>query len=65
MLLLFIFPTVLFAQETLTGKTINESTGEVVPFVNVIQKGTTNGTTSDFDGNFSLTVESLPTTLVF
>ncbi len=65
MLLLFIFPAVLFAQETLTGKTINESTGEAVPFVNVIQKGTTNGTTSDLDGNFSLTVESLPTTLVF
>lgn len=65
MLLLFIFPAVLFAQETLTGKTINESTGEPVPFVNVIQKGTTNGTTSDLDGNFSLSVESLPTTLVF
>ncbi|TXD93613.1 SusC/RagA family TonB-linked outer membrane protein [Gillisia hiemivivida] len=65
MLLLFIFPAVLFAQETLTGKTINESTGEVVPFVNVIQKGTSNGTTSDLDGNFSLSVESLPTTLVF
>ncbi len=65
MLLLFIFPTVLFAQETLTGKTINDDNGEAVPFVNVIQKGTTNGTTSDLDGNFSLTVESLPTTLIF
>ncbi len=65
MLLLFIFPAVIFAQETLTGKTINDVTGEAVPFVNVIQKGTTNGTTSDLDGNFSLTVESLPATLVF
>ena len=65
MLLLFIFPAVLFAQETLTGKTINESTGVAVPFVNVIEKGTSNGTTSDLDGNFSLSVESLPTTLVF
>ncbi|WP_298245991.1 SusC/RagA family TonB-linked outer membrane protein [uncultured Christiangramia sp.] len=37
----------------------------MVPFVNVIEKGTTNGTTSDFDGNYSLSVESLPTTLVF
>jgi hypothetical protein len=54
MLLLFIFPTVLFAQETLTGKTINDDTGEPVPFINVIQKGTNNGTTSDLDGNFSL-----------
>jgi len=64
-LLLFIFPTVIFAQETLTGKTINDDNGEAVPFVNVIEKGTTNGTTSDLDGNFSLTVESLPTTLIF
>jgi len=53
------------AQETLNGKIIDESTGEPVPFVNVIQKGTTNGTTSDFDGNFSLEVKSLPTTLAF
>jgi TonB-linked SusC/RagA family outer membrane protein len=65
MLLMLVFPTVLFAQETLTGKTINETTGEAVPFVNVIQKGTSNGTTSNLDGDFSLSVESLPTTLVF
>lgn len=65
LLLLFIFPAVVFAQETLTGKTINQSTGEAVPFVNVIQKGTSNGTTSDLNGNFSLTVDSLPVTLVF
>ena len=65
MLLMFVFPTVLFAQEILTGKTVNEATGEAVPFVNVIEKGTSNGTTSDLDGNFSLSVQALPTTLVF
>ncbi|WP_034918405.1 SusC/RagA family TonB-linked outer membrane protein [Gillisia sp. CAL575] len=65
MLLLFIFPAAIFAQETLTGKTINSSTKEAVPFVNVIQKGTSNGTTSDLDGNFSISVKSLPATLVF
>ncbi|MFD1094775.1 SusC/RagA family TonB-linked outer membrane protein [Salegentibacter chungangensis] len=64
-LFLVLFPSVVFAQETLTGKTINDATGEVVPFVNVIEKGTSNGTTSDFDGNFSITVDALPTTLVF
>ncbi|WP_156833806.1 SusC/RagA family TonB-linked outer membrane protein [Christiangramia salexigens] len=62
---LVLFPSIIFAQEVLEGKTINEATGEVVPFVNVIEKGTTNGTTSDFEGNFSITVQSLPTTLVF
>ena len=58
-------PSLLLSQEVLEGKTINEATGEIVPFVNVVEKGTSNGTTSDFEGNFSITVESLPTTLVF
>lgn len=65
MLFLLLLPMSLLAQEILTGKTINESTGEVVPFVNVIEKGTNNGSTSDLDGNFSLRVASLPTNLVF
>lgn len=65
LILFLLTPTIMCAQEVLEGKTINEATGEVVPFVNVIEKGTTNGTTSDFDGNYSLSVESLPTTLVF
>jgi len=58
-------PSLLLSQEVLEGKTINDATGEVVPFVNVIEKGTSNGTTSDFEGNFSISVPSLPTTLVF
>ncbi|WP_026913967.1 SusC/RagA family TonB-linked outer membrane protein [Christiangramia portivictoriae] len=65
LILFLLTPVVLCAQEVLEGKTINEATGEVVPFVNVIEKGTTNGTTSDFDGNYSISVASLPTTLVF
>lgn len=62
---LLLFPSIMFGQEVITGKTINQATGELVPFVNVVEKGTTNGTTSDLDGNFTLTVSSLPTTLVF
>lgn len=64
-LFFLLFPVITFAQEVLEGKTINETSGEVVPFVNVVEKGTSNGTTSDLEGNFSLTVNSLPTTLVF
>ena len=63
--LFLFFPSIMLSQEVLEGRTINEATGEVVPFVNVIEKGTSNGTTSDFEGNFSITVESLPATLVF
>lgn len=65
MIFFLLCPSLLLSQEVLEGKTINEATGEVVPFVNVVEKGTSNGTTSDFEGNFSITVQSLPTTLVF
>jgi len=63
LLFLFFFPIVLFAQETITGKVINESTGEGVPFINVVESGTNNGTATDIDGNFSLIVNNLPITL--
>ncbi|GAA4312433.1 TonB-dependent receptor [Pontixanthobacter gangjinensis] len=63
--LFLLFPSLLLSQEVLEGRTINDDTGAIVPFVNVIEKGTNNGTTSDFEGNFTITVESLPTTLVF
>ncbi|WP_299432859.1 SusC/RagA family TonB-linked outer membrane protein [uncultured Aquimarina sp.] len=63
LLFLFFFPVVLFAQETITGKVLNEGTGEGVPFINIVEDGTNNGTASDIDGNFSLTVSNLPVTL--
>lgn len=37
---------------TLTDK---ETSGQPLPFANVLIKGTTKGTTSDFDGNYSIT----------
>ena len=36
--------------------TVSDETGEVLPAVNVVQKGTTNGTATDMDGKFSLEV---------
>ena len=63
LLLLLVFPVFVFAQ-TITGK-VNSDKGDTVPFANVIQKGTSNGTTTDMDGNFSIDVPSLPVTLVF
>lgn len=64
LLLFFVFPCFVFAQVTLTGK-ITDPNGVTVPFVNVIEKGTANGSTSDIDGNFSITVGNLPVTLLF
>ena len=66
LLLLLVFaPTILLAQETITGKVVNQATNQAIPLVNIVEKGTSNGASSDFDGNFSIEVESLPATLVF
>jgi len=53
MVLMFIMTSSIFAQ-TITG-TVNDENGPL-PGANIIEKGTTNGTTTDFDGKFSLTV---------
>jgi len=42
---------------TITG-TITDDDGQPLPGANVIEKGTSNGTQSDFDGNFSITVSN-------
>ena len=59
---LMLLPLTMAAQ-TIKGKVIDTS-GEALPFMNVVLKGTTNGTTTDDNGEFSITVKSLPATLV-
>ena len=54
--LLFISATVL-GQTKLTGKVVDEM-GEPLPGASVMVKGTSNGTATDFDGNFKLTVQT-------
>lgn len=55
----------LWAQErTVSGTVTDADTGEPVPGANVVVKGTTNGTITDFDGNYQLSVGE-NTTLVF
>lgn len=57
MVVLFVMiSATVFSQSTLTG-TIVDETGPL-PGANVIEKGTANGTTTDFDGNFSLDSDS-------
>lgn len=50
-------------QVTITG-TVNDNLGSPLPGANVIEKGTSNGTQTDFDGNYSITVGA-NATLVF
>lgn len=55
----------LWAQErTVTGTVTDAETGEPVPGANVVEKGTTNGTITDFNGNYKLAVGD-GATLVF
>ncbi|WP_338409087.1 TonB-dependent receptor [uncultured Flavobacterium sp.] len=53
----------LFAQKEVKG-TVYDASGQVLPGVNVIEKGTKNGVASDFDGNYKISVKE-GATLVF
>lgn len=65
--ILFLFGFLMFgcltAQQTITG-TVSDSNGPL-PGANVIVKGTNNGTTTDFDGNYSLTNVNGTATVIF
>lgn len=62
-LALFLLSTVTaFAQMKVSGNIIDEF-GEPLMAATVLETGTTNGTTTDFDGNFSLTMQSSQHTL--
>ena len=52
--LLLLLPTFLLAQTTITGIVMAEGEPDPVIGANIVVKGTTNGTISDFDGNFML-----------
>ncbi|HZW63507.1 MAG TPA: carboxypeptidase-like regulatory domain-containing protein, partial [Flavobacteriaceae bacterium] len=43
-----------FAQEKTISGTISDENGLPLPGVNIVVKGTTNGTQTDFDGNYSI-----------
>ncbi|MBU3024046.1 SusC/RagA family TonB-linked outer membrane protein [Zobellia galactanivorans] len=43
-------------QEVVSG-TVTDTNGQPLPGANIVEKGTTNGVTADFDGNFSIEVE--------
>ncbi|GBF18329.1 MULTISPECIES: SusC/RagA family TonB-linked outer membrane protein [Arenibacter] len=58
-------PLLLLAQDVVKGKVTDSSLGDPLPGVNVVIKGTTTGTTTDFDGNYELSVDNFPSILVF
>jgi hypothetical protein len=52
--LIMLLPLSLLAQEIKVQGVVKDQTGEAVIGATVMQKGTSNGTVTDFDGNFSL-----------
>ncbi len=51
--------------QTVTGKVTGQKDGEPLPGVSVLQKGTTVGTTTDADGNFTINVNDNNPVLIF
>lgn len=54
----------LIAQNQIAGN-VSDINGGPLPGTTIVQKGSTNGTVADLDGNFKLTINSMPATLVF
>ncbi len=59
---LFFAGAMLIYAQTVTG-TVRDASGPL-PGANILEKGTTNGTTSDFDGKFSLNVSANTGTVI-
>ena len=52
------FTTEIMAQSTVTGTIIDAEMNAPLPSTNIVENGTTNGVSSDFDGNFTLTTQA-------
>ncbi|SFW48782.1 TonB-dependent receptor [Cellulophaga fucicola] len=63
-LIFLITPLFAMAQGEISG-TVTDQNNDVLPGVNIVIKGTTTGTTTDFDGNYTITAQSFPATLIF
>lgn len=59
------FTTLTYAQTTVSGTVTDLEENSALPGVNVLVKGSTTGTVTDIDGNYSLTVPAGSNTLVF
>ena len=64
-LMLTLFQVVLAQTRSVSGRVTDQKTGEGLPGVTVLLKGTTNGVSTNSDGAFSLTVPATGGTLVF
>ncbi|MEM1057485.1 MAG: TonB-dependent receptor [Bacteroidota bacterium] len=63
--LLLAFGTSPAVAQTVTGTVTDESTGEPLPFVNILLQNTQRGTTTNLDGEYSIDVDGPESVLVF
>jgi hypothetical protein len=61
---LYLFPLIAMAQTRIVGGVVTDEGNEPLIGVSVVAKGTTNGTMTDTDGNYSLNVPDGNSTLV-
>ncbi|NNF32612.1 MAG: TonB-dependent receptor [Saprospiraceae bacterium] len=58
LVLVFLSMSSIIAQKTITGTVTDASDGEPLIGANIVERGTDNGTITDIDGNFSITVSN-------
>jgi len=58
LLLFFLYSSIMFAQQGIKISGIVTESGTPLPGVNILEKGTINGTQTDFDGKFNLTLST-------
>ncbi|MBO7565930.1 MAG: carboxypeptidase-like regulatory domain-containing protein, partial [Bacteroidales bacterium] len=66
LLMLVLLTSAAIAQDriTISGKVLDKGNGDPLIGVNIVEQGTTNGTISDIDGKFSLSVTKNATVLI-
>jgi len=57
-LLVFLATSMAMAQQVVTGTVTSADDGSPIPGVNIVEKGTTNGTVTDANGQFRVSVQS-------
>ncbi len=62
---LFAFQSVQAQERNVTGKVTSSEDGSPLPGVNVVVKGTTNGTVTDVNGNYALSITNGNAALIF
>ncbi|WP_438423388.1 TonB-dependent receptor [Aquimarina macrocephali] len=57
LILFCLFTSWCFSQQVVTG-TVTDSSGSPLPYVNIIEKGSAKGTTTDSQGNYSIAIDA-------